>query len=71
MPPFYEGTAFSKQISASDADGNTLTYGLSGAPSGMTISYHLISWADAVFGTYMITVTAKDPGDSRTVRPLP
>ena len=40
---------------------NAMTYTLSGAPSGMTISAAgLVSWVKPVLGTFKVTVTAKD-----------
>jgi subtilase family serine protease len=53
------GTALSYTVSVSDS--NSVTYSLSGAPSGMSISSAgVISWAKPVAGTYAVTVTAKD-----------
>jgi hypothetical protein len=40
---------------------NPVTYALSGAPSGMTISsVGVVSWAKPVSGSYAVTVTARD-----------
>ncbi|MDR3369484.1 putative Ig domain-containing protein [Rhodoferax sp.] len=40
---------------------NPVTYGLTGAPSGMSISSTgVVSWAKPVLGTYNVTVVAKD-----------
>uniref|UniRef100_C6E385 PKD domain containing protein n=1 Tax=Geobacter sp. (strain M21) TaxID=443144 RepID=C6E385_GEOSM len=53
------GSEFSYQVAATDPQGQTLTYGLSGNPPGMTIgSTGLISWPKTVVGTYTITVNA-------------
>jgi subtilase family serine protease len=53
------GTALTYTVAVTDA--NPVTYSLSGAPSGMTISSAgVISWAKPVAGTYPVTVTAKD-----------
>ena len=53
------GTALSFTVSATSPD--TLSYTLSGAPSGMTISSTgVVNWASPVAGTYAVTVTAKD-----------
>jgi len=58
-----EGAAFSTQVVASDPDNETLVYSLSNAPAGMNISSAgLINWPVGVVGTYVITVTATDPG---------
>ncbi|SDH23706.1 MULTISPECIES: S53 family peptidase [unclassified Duganella] len=53
------GTAlsFTAPVTAS----NAVTYALSGAPSGMSISSAgVVSWAAPVVGTYSVTITAKD-----------
>jgi cellulose 1,4-beta-cellobiosidase len=56
------GTAFSKQISATDsAAGQTLTFTATGLPAGLAISSAgLISGTPAAAGTSSVTVTAKD-----------
>ena len=53
------GTALS--FTASVTASNAVTYTLSGAPSGMSISTAgVVSWATPVAGSYSVTVTAKD-----------
>ncbi|MFZ6773011.1 putative Ig domain-containing protein [Undibacterium sp. SXout7W] len=53
------GTALSFTVSATSA--NALTYSLTGAPAGMSISTAgVVSWATPVAGTYAVTVLAKD-----------
>ena len=53
------GTALSFSAAASSSD--SLTYALSGAPSGMTInSSGVVSWSSPVAGKYSVTVTASD-----------
>jgi hypothetical protein len=53
------GTALS--FTASVTASNAVTYALSGAPSGMSISSAgVVSWAAPVVGSYSVTVTAKD-----------
>ena len=53
------GTALSFTVSASAAD--PLTYSLSGAPAGMSISAAgVVTWATPVAGSYAVTVTASD-----------
>lgn len=53
------GTALSFTVSASAP--NAVTYSLTGAPSGMTISTAgVVSWSTPVAGTYAVTVVAKD-----------
>lgn len=53
------GTALS--FTASVTASNPVTYALSGAPSGMSISSAgVVSWAAPVVGTYNVTVTARD-----------
>ena len=53
------GTALSFTVSITAA--NAVTYSLSGAPVGMSISgAGVVSWASPVLGSYSVTVTAKD-----------
>jgi subtilase family serine protease len=53
------GTALSYTVSVTDT--NPVTYTLTGAPSGMTISSAgTLTWSTPVAGTYSVTVTAKD-----------
>ena len=55
------GTAVSKQISASDSGGASLTYSASGLPPGLSISSSGdITGTPTTAGTYNVTVTAKD-----------
>ncbi|QVW34012.1 putative Ig domain-containing protein [Geobacter sulfurreducens] len=59
-----EGAAYGYAVSASDPDGDALTYSLTASPPGMTISpAGLISWnpgyTDA--GSYTVTVKVSDP----------
>ncbi|BBA70568.1 Ig domain-containing protein [Geobacter sulfurreducens] len=59
-----EGAAYGYAVSASDPDGDSLTFSLTASPSGMTISTAgVIAWnpdyADA--GSYTVTVKAADP----------
>jgi hypothetical protein len=57
------GVALSTTVAASDANGDKLTFGLTGAPAGMVISATgVITWAAPVAGTYAVSVIAKDPG---------
>ena len=59
-----EGVSFSYQVVALDADTtDTLTYELTNAPAGMTISTSgLISYPVSVSGAYPVTVTVTDSG---------
>ena len=53
------GTALTFTATATAA--NAVTYSLTGAPAGMTISAAgIVSWAAPVAGTYSVKVTAKD-----------
>ncbi|WP_428718607.1 putative Ig domain-containing protein [Undibacterium curvum] len=53
------GTALSFTVSASSV--NPLSYSLTGAPAGMSISSAgVVSWAAPVVGSYKVTVIAKD-----------
>jgi len=56
------GTAWTGQVLASDADGDTLSYALAaGAPAGVTIgSGGLMSWSSPVRGSYSIPVRVSD-----------
>ena len=57
------GAALSISFSATDADGDNLSYSLSGAPSGMTVSSAGdVGWtpADDAAGDYTVTVTVSD-----------
>jgi Glycosyl hydrolase family 12/Cellulose binding domain/Putative Ig domain len=57
------GTAASVQVHASDsASGQTLTYGASGLPPGLSVNSAtgLISGTPTTAGTYNVTVTARD-----------
>jgi len=58
------GVAYSYQVVATDANGDTLTYSLTVAPAGMTISptTGLISWTPAASGSFSVTVRVADPG---------
>jgi len=49
-------------ISASDADGNPLTYSVSGLPAGLTINptTGIISGTPTISGSYTVTVTVSD-----------
>ena len=53
------GTALSFTVSVANA--NPVTYSLTGAPSGMTISSAgIVNWTTPVVGSYAVTVTAYD-----------
>jgi len=60
------GVAYSYDVNATDANGDTLTYSLTQAPSGMTISATtgLIAWTPsaAQTGSQAVSVRATDPG---------
>jgi glucose/arabinose dehydrogenase len=60
------GVAYSYDVNASDANGDTLTYSLTQAPAGMTIngSSGLIAWTPtaAQTGSQAVTVRVTDPG---------
>ncbi len=48
-------------FTAQATDVNAVTYSLSGAPSGMTVSTAgVVSWVSPLIGTYAVTVIAKD-----------
>jgi subtilase family serine protease len=54
------GSYFATRVSGKDADGDALTYSMSGAPSGVTLAAGMISGSTTVKGTYHVTVTARD-----------
>jgi hypothetical protein len=60
------GLAYSYDVNATDPNGDTLTYSLTTAPSGMTINAAsgLISWTptSTQAGTQAVTVRVADPG---------
>ena len=60
------GAAYSYDVNATDANGDTLTYSLTQAPTGMTINTAtgLIAWTptSAQTGSQAVTVRVSDPG---------
>ncbi len=55
------GTRFVATLQGSDADGDKLTYSMTGAPSGLSLSASgVLSWAKPARGTYTLKVTVKD-----------
>lgn len=58
------GTAYTYNVTATDPDGNTLTFSLTISPPGMTInsSSGLISWTPTTSGNYNVTVEVSDNG---------
>ena len=55
------GAALKATLVGSDIDGDALTYTMTGAPSGMTLSSKgALAWAKAVKGSYALKVTVKD-----------
>ena len=55
------GTALKLTLVGSDVDHDALTYTMTGAPSGMTLSSAgVLAWAKAVKGSYALKVTVKD-----------
>jgi PKD repeat protein len=62
-----EMVAFTQGLSASDADGDTLTYSVVSGPAGLTVdpATGVVSWTPAEAqgpGTYGVTLRATDPG---------
>ncbi|MBF0532952.1 MAG: tandem-95 repeat protein [Candidatus Omnitrophica bacterium] len=65
-----EGAKFTYALQASDPDGDTLTYSLSGFPAGsdaaVDLSTKILSWTPLAgqAGVYPVTVTVKDPSNA-------
>jgi Putative Ig domain len=54
------GAYFATRITGKDADGDALTYSMSGAPAGLTLAAGMLSGTVSTKGTYHVTVTARD-----------
>lgn len=55
------GATWSTMVSGKDADGDAMTYTLSGAPTGVKLTASgMLYWVGAVKGTYKFNVVAKD-----------
>jgi hypothetical protein len=55
------GTALKVMLAGKDADGDAMTYTMTGGPNGMTLSSTgALAWAKAVKGSYALKVTVKD-----------
>jgi len=55
------GAALKATLVGIDIDGDSMTYTMTGAPSGMTLgSAGVLAWAKAVKGSYALKVTVKD-----------
>jgi len=54
------GAYFATRIAAKDADGDALTYSMSGAPAGLSLASGMLSGSVTAKGTYHVTVTARD-----------
>jgi subtilase family serine protease len=55
------GVAFSVQLAGADADGDALTYSMTGAPANLKLSSTgTLSWSSPVKGTYPVSVTVRD-----------
>lgn len=62
------GNTFSYNVVANDVEGDTLTYALSGAPTGMTVDVNTgaISWTPTVATTASVSVIVDDSYDTTT-----
>ncbi|MBL8344626.1 MAG: tandem-95 repeat protein [Rubrivivax sp.] len=58
------GVSYAYDVNATDPNGDTLTYSLSQAPSGMTINAAsgVIAWTPTAAGSQGVTVRVADPG---------
>ena len=55
------GATFAVRLVGSDADGNAMTYSMTGAPSGLTLlSAGILTGSTAARGTYRLIVTVRD-----------
>jgi len=54
------GVYFATRVTATDADGDALSYSMSGAPSGLTLVGNLLSGTVSSTGTFHVTVTVTD-----------
>jgi large repetitive protein len=63
-------TVFTYDANASDADGDTITFGLAAAPTGATINAQtgIITWSPTAAGSYSFSVTAADGKGGSTVQ---
>lgn len=54
-------TPYKFKIVATDPNASPLTYSMTGAPSGLSITTGgMLSWADPIHGTYTLTITVTD-----------
>lgn len=70
LPALVSGMTLSMTVTASDPNGDKLTYSLAGAPVGMTLSGNVIRWQNMSAGTYRMTVLVRDPGGLSASAPL-
>ena len=55
------GATFAMRLAGSDADGDAMTYSVSGAPAGVTLmSAGILTGSTSVKGTYRLTITVRD-----------
>lgn len=61
LPYGKRGTAYAVQLPLKDGDGDSLTWGASNLPAGMTlVSGSKLSWSSPAAGTYTLVLTARD-----------
>ena len=57
----YANTSLATRLVGADVDGDALTYTMSGAPAGLTLSSAgLLTWSRSVKGTYALKVVVRD-----------
>ena len=57
----HAATALAVRLAGTDVDGDALTYTMTGAPAGLTLtSAGVLTWASTVKGTYVLSVTVRD-----------
>ncbi len=57
---FTVGTAYQYDITATDEDGDTLTYSMTTGPAGMKLENSVLSWETTTPGTYNVVIEVSD-----------
>lgn len=59
------GASYNKALSATDPDGDALTFELIDAPNGMSLNGSTLRWQSAQLGEYFVKVAVRDPAGAR------